>query len=312
MIRRLVLLVLAALVLWPAVAFAQDTNVNEDDDVLIRINGPVNVAADQTHDVLIVISNDTIVDGTITDTLVVIDGTATINGRVDGEVVVISGDLTLGPTAVVEDVNLYDSNIVRDPAATISGDLNESAELTWSWWDSAIFTFAIWIGMTIVVLVAGLVFALLGGRQLLSLSNTARHQIGQSVLTAAVLLIGLPLLALAAFLTVVGIPLGLAIVFLVIPLLWFIGYIIIGSHLGGWMLSRLGQSDGRYSIVWATLLGLLVLQLIGLVPFIGGLIVFLAGLYGSGVLVYHLIRRRGGQPSQAIADTGTAAPLPTS
>jgi hypothetical protein len=305
------LLVLAAILFWPAAALAQNVDPDENDDVLIRINGPVNVAADQTLDTLIVISNDTTIDGVINDTLVVVDGTTTINGRVDGEVVVVSGTLNLGPTAVVEDVNLYDSEMSRDPAATISGDLNENAEVTWSWWDSAIFTFAIWIGMTIVVLVAGLIFALLGGRQLLALSHTARTQIGQSVITALVLLVGLPLLAIAAFVTVVGIPFGLAIIFLVIPLLWFIGYIVIGAHLGGWLLSLLGRADARNSIVWATLLGLLVLQLIGLIPFIGGFIAFLAGLYGAGVLIYHLIRRRGSQPGPALADTGTA-PLVTS
>jgi len=309
MIRRLALLVLTALLLWPVAAYAQDVDIDEDDDVLIRINGPVNVAADQTYDVIIGISNETTVDGVINEALVVINGTATINGRVDGDVVVISGDLILGPSAVVEDVNLYDSDLTRDPAATISGDLNENAEVNWSWWDSAIFTFAIWIGATIVALVAGLIFALLGGRQLLALSTTARTRIGLSIVTAVALLIGLPLLALAAFLTVVGIPLGLVILFLVIPLLWFLGYIVMGAHLGSWLLAQLGRTGSRSSIVWATLLGVLVLQLIGLIPFIGGLIAFLAGLYGAGVLVYHLIMRRGGEPAPAVP--ATTAPLPT-
>jgi hypothetical protein len=299
MFRRLVFLVFAAMLLLPLSAVAQDVDVDEDDDVLIRITGPVSIPADQSIDVVVAINNDAVIDGTITEALIIIDGTATINGRVDGDLVVISGDVTLGPSAVVENVHLYDSEMVRDPAATISGDLNENAEFTWSWWDSAIFTFAIWIGMTIVVLVAGLIFALFGGRQLVALAETARRQIGLSVLTALVLLVGLPLAAIGAFFTVIGIPLGLVILLLVIPLLWFVGYIIIGSYLGMWIRSLMGRTDSRSGVVWSTLIGLLVLQLIGLIPFIGGFVAFLAGLYGSGVLVYHLIRRRGGEPAHA-------------
>ena len=36
-----------------------------------------------------------------------------------------------------------------------------------------------------------------------------------------------------AFLTVVGIPFGLALLFVALPLLWFLGYVVAGTRLGG-------------------------------------------------------------------------------
>jgi hypothetical protein len=308
MIRRLVILFVMIALLWPVAALAQDSSdITEDDDILMRINGPLTIAAGDLVDVLVVINDNATVDGTVDKLVMVINGTATINGTVDGDLVVVSGDLVLGPSAVVDDVHLYDSTITRDPAATVRGDISEDAELNWSWWGSAIFTLWIWVGMTIVVLVAGLLFALFGGRQLRALAETAKSQVAMSILTAVVLMFGLPILGILVLFTVIGIPLGLAIIFVLIPLLWLLGYIIIGAHLGIWLRARMGQTDPRTGLVWATLIGLLILQLIGLIPFIGGLIGFLAGTYGAGVLVLHLIRGRG-KPSDIHTQNGTLTP----
>ncbi len=301
MIRRLVFLLAAIAVLWPATAFAQDSFSNSDDNVLIRINGTVTVAADESLDVLIVIDDDATVDGVITDTLVVMNGTATINGRVDGDLVVVGGDLVLGPTAVVDDVHLYDSSITRDPAATVRGDITEGAEFRWSWWGGAIVSLGIWVGVTIVVLIAGLIFALLGGRQLLALGNTARTEVPMSILAAVVVMIGLPIVAIMVFFTVIGIPLGLAILLMLIPILWLLGYIVAGSLFGTWIRAKMGRTDAIGGIVWATLIGLLILQFVSLIPFIGGFILFLAGTYGAGVLVLHLIRQRGNRAATPVA-----------
>ena len=299
--RRFLWLLMVIALLWPATALAQDATKSSGDNVLIRVNGAVTVAADESLDVLIVINDDATVDGVITDTLVVMSGTATINGRIEGDLVVVSGELVLGPGAVVDDVHLYDSSITRDPAATIRGSLNEDAEFTWSWWGSALVSLGIWVGLTIVVLIAGLVFALLGGRQLLALGHTARTQVPTSILTAVVLMVGLLIVGILVIFTVIGIPLGLTILFVLIPLLWLLGYIVAGSLLGAWVRTKLGSTHGIGGIVWATLIGLLILQIVSLIPFIGGFILFLAGTYGAGVLVLHLIRQRGNRATTPTA-----------
>lgn len=305
MLRRFLFLVFLVAFLVPASAEAQAPFDDSDDTVVIKVNNPVTVAADESLDVLIVINDDATIDGTITESLVVMSGTATINGRVDGDLVVVSGDLILGPNAVVDDVHLYRSSVVRDPAATVRGDLTEEAEFQFSWWGGALVSIGIWVGLTIVVLVAGLLFALLGGRQLLSLGVTARTQVPTSILTAVVLFGGMPILAFLIFFTVIGIPLGLAILLVLIPLLWLLGYIVCGAMLGTWIRARMGSTNALGGIVLATLIGLLVLQCVSLIPFIGGFVLFLAGTYGAGALVLHLIRQRGGTASGSEA----SAPL---
>lgn len=308
MFRRLALLVIAMLLLLPTMAVAQEVRISEDDDVLVRINGPITVAAEQSVDVVVGIDNNVVIDGVVREGLWVIDSNVTVNGRVEGDLVVISGTLLLGPSAVVEDVHLIRSTLVRDPGATITGSLNERAEFfSFSWWDGIVTSALFWIGITLVILVAGLLFAWLGGRQLTALGATARTNWGGSIVAALALLFGLPVLAIGLFFTVIGIPLGLAILFFLIPALWFVGYLVVGTMLGGWIRSYSGGGNGARDVIWAALIGLLVLQVIGLIPFIGGFVVFLAGLLGAGVLVLHLVRRPGAA-EPAIESSAVTAP----
>ena len=54
-------------------------------------------------------------------------------------------------------------------------------------------------------------------------------------------------------------------------------------------------------------LGVVIFQLIGLVPVVGGIVVALAGLFGAGAIVAHAWRRVGAQRAQAdmpLFDTG--------
>jgi hypothetical protein len=118
-------------------------------------------------------------------------------------------------------------------------------------------------------------------------------------------MIGLPILGILVLFTLIGIPLGLAIIFVLIPLLWLLGYIVIGAHVGLWLRARMGQTSPGSGIIWATLIGLLILQVVSLIPFIGGLIGLLAGTYGAGVLVLHLIRGRGNRSDAAVEGTLT-------
>jgi len=138
-------------------------------------------------------------------------------------------------------------------------------------------------------------------RQLLALGHTARTEVPMSILAAVVVMIGLPIVAIMVFFTVIGIPLGLAILLMLIPILWLLGYIVAGSLFGTWIRAKMGRTDAIGGIVWATLIGLLILQFVSLIPVIGGFILFLAGTYGAGVLVLHLIRQRGNRAATPVA-----------
>ncbi len=306
MYRRLALLGLLALLLWPVSVAAQDDSDTDDDDVLIRVNGPITVAQTDSLDVVIGISDQVVVDGTVRDTLLVIDGTATVNGTVESAVVVISGTLNLGPTARVHDVTLVRSEMNRDPAAVIAGDLEESSGNVSFGWGSFVFSLLFWLGMTIVILVAGVLFAVFGGRQLVSAGAVLTGRVGPSIVTALAIWIGLPILAVLAMLTIIGIPLGIAILLFLLPVLWFLGYLAAGTRLGLAIVRTHDPVGARGRLILAAVVGLVLLQLIGLVPFLGGFVVFLAGWIGSGALIYLGFRGWSDRRPADVAPVGPA------
>jgi hypothetical protein len=304
MVRRLAFLALLAALLWPVSVAAQDRATSNDDDVLVRVHGPISVAQGEVIDTVVGVKNDVTVDGTVRKTLLVIDGTATINGRVDKNVVVIRGTLNLGPTATVKDVTLVRSHLNRDPGAMITGNLKERSQ--WGGasfgWGAFIFSLFFWLSMTIVILIAGILFAAFGGRQVVNAAGVLSSKLGASLLTALVLWIGLPILAVMALVTVIGIPLGIAIFVFLMPALWLLGYLAAGTRLGLAMVRTPDPIAARGRLILAAVLGLLIFQLIGLIPVLGGVIVFFVGWAGSGALVYRAYR--------GLSDRGPATAVP--
>ena len=93
----------------------------------------------------------------------------------------------------------------------------------------------------------------------------------------------IPIIAIAAFFTVVGIPLGLVLLLLVLPL-YAISYVTAAFALGRRII--------KGSRILAFLVGLVILGLLTLIPIAGGLIGFLAVVFGLGLLLVTLFRAR--------------------
>jgi len=132
--------------------------------------------------------------------------------------------------------------------------------------------------------IAGLVFAAIGGRQLSRAATVLTGELAYSILGAVATWIALPVLGVFALITVIGIPAGLALLLAVLPLLWLLGYATAGTRLGAALLSLGGGArpvDHPYA---ATALGVIVLQIVLLVPIVGWAVAFLAGIWGSGAL----------------------------
>ena len=277
--RLLLPLVILALFLFPSMALAEGSTTN--DDVLMRINGPITVGANEIAGTVVVISDNADISGIVQHDLVVVDGNATVTGTVEGNITVVSGTLTLQPAArVAGDVNLVSSDMTRATGATIEGSTTRSS-FEWSGWVFLLFSVYLWVSSTIAIIIAGLIFAAVGGRQLTSAGNLIARKTGGTILAAFIIGIGVPILAIVAMLTVLGIPLGIGLLLFLIPALWFFGYLVAGTKLGSVIL-RQDSNDHPYL---AALLGLILLQIIGLIPFLGGFVTFIAGILGTGALV---------------------------
>jgi hypothetical protein len=146
--------------------------------------------------------------------------------------------------------------------------------------------------MTVSVILAGLVFAAFGGRQLTVAARNMTDAVG-SVLGAVFVWIAVPFLAVLAIMTLVGLPFGIGLLVFLLPALWFLGYIVAGARLGGWLVGLAGGETGGRPYL-AVALGLLILQLIVLLPVVGGIVVALAGAWGAGALAITIFRGAGG------------------
>jgi hypothetical protein len=112
-------------------------------------------------------------------------------------------------------------------------------------------------------------------------------------LTGFIVLVCLPVAAIIALVTVIGIPAGL-LALLSWPVLLLLGYVCAGVAVGDMALARL-QPDRAQVLggrIIAAVLALLALSLISRIPVAGGLISLVAMLAGSGAMLLQLWQGR--------------------
>jgi hypothetical protein len=139
--------------------------------------------------------------------------------------------------------------------------------------------------VSVSTLVVGLVLVWLVGRGAAGILEAGRTQVGPAIGWGLLVFFGLPILAVMALVTLVGIPLGLGLL-AALGLLYALGY---GAS--AWVL---GRSLLRPPTAWAVafLVGWGILRVVALVPILGGLVWFAAVVFGLGVLVVAIWRGR--------------------
>lgn len=288
-----------ALLLSPARALAQETA----DDVYVRVNGTVDLTANEDVDVLVAVNSEAQVAGTVRDTLVVVDRTATLSGEVGRDAVVVNGTLRLEPGARVGgDVVLINGELSQAEGAVVAGEVLErsgaaiGAEFSRV---TAWISFVAWLGITLLLVVVALAWAALGGRQLSAIAGLLGARPGVAAGAALVCWIALPVVAVLAFVTVIGIPLGIALLVVVAPLLWVLGYVAAGTRLGFFLDDLRGARPDLDRPFLEAVAGVAVLQLVGLIPVVGGIVVAFAGLFGAGAIVVYAWRQIAATRNQA-------------
>lgn len=292
-------LIALALVLIPASVIAQDGDSGDDDSVIVQVNRPLTLDTGDSVNVVVVVDDDAVIDGEVADALVIISGTATVRGTVDGDIFVYDGALVLEESATVDDVTLIRSDLTRAEGATVTGSLDEEADFTAFGAGFAWISIAFQIAIGIAILVISLVIMAFFGRPI----QRAAALISTQPLPSAVAGLGtwivLFIVAIVALVTIIGIPVSLGIFLFLMPILALMGHIVasywVGSRLGGLMNLQLNP----YLLF---IIGLVVVQLVGIVPFIGGLIVFIVSLLGTGALVLYLWRARQSPVADPVVD----------
>jgi hypothetical protein len=292
------------------VVLAADEELPTTGRVVMAFGGDIAVPAGEQADVVFVANGDADIAGTV-NTLTVIDGNATLRAATVEHVFIISGSLALEDgSTVLGDVRSIESTVTQAEGTEIAGEVKGvDAELIalGAFLGPALLLFA--IGLLVASLVAGLLLVAVGTRQVRAAEQviaTEPLKVFGTGLFAAILI---PILAIAAIVTIVGAPLGLGVLLGALPLLAFVGFLVGGIFLGEELLGTRKEPSAARPYRGA-LLGIFLLQVIGLVPFVGGLATAVASILGLGAILllgWRTVRGTGaGQPT---APTSAPAPI---
>jgi len=136
------------------------------------------------------------------------------------------------------------------------------------------------VGLLMLILTAIVMICLLPGMTHRSSYNfTAK--MGWSLLYGLLILIVMPILSVILMVTIVGLPLGI-IALVMYFILLYVAKIVAALSIGS---AILGRKDQKLSAqIWAALLGLLIVEVVCLIPIVGGLLGFVLMLGGMGAI----------------------------
>ncbi len=293
--RTAAITLLFLLAVLPAGTTAAATS--EDDDRIV-VSGPVQIAKGETAGDVVVLDGPVTVAGRVRGDVFVVSGGLTIRGRVDGDVFTVADRARLAPRARVGgDLGYIDKRPVVPRPARVAGEVKRLDPEKIGAPLGAGVAIGFWIAVSVSTLVLGLLLLLLGPRAADATQEAVRTSLGASIGWGLLLFFGIPILAVLALVTIVGIPLGAGLLLALLPL-YAIGYTT-----AAWLLGRrlVGPPRGR---VVSFIAGLVILRLLALVPFLSSVVWFIATVLGLGALLVATRRARSG----GVAAPGTAPP----
>jgi hypothetical protein len=252
--------------------------------------GPTAVSASNDKRIVKIGSDFTVEAGQKISSVFTIGGQITVNGTVEKSAVAIGGSVVLTKTAIVKgNVVSLGGVIVMARDAEVGGDLTEInssnlyetlATALGSEWEGWSWIFAvISLSIFLVILVLALLIAALLPKPVRIVSEAIRENTFKVILCGILGLVLIAPLALLLTISVVGIALiPLEVIVVVCSVL--LGFIAVGQFIGAKVLRLLKRPDP--GIVRETFWGLVILWLIGWIPYIGWMVKAIAIVIGLG------------------------------
>jgi cytoskeletal protein CcmA (bactofilin family) len=263
-------------------AVAQD---REDKNDLIVLTGQAHVLEGETFDTVVILDGPATIEGTVTHSVVAFNGPVTISGSVAEEVVAFNGTITVQSGATVGGDLVSRTDPVVEEGAVVEGEIGRDPGRLFRDPFPFIGRLASWLAVSVSILLLGVLLLALAPRAADAVDAAWRTAVGPSVGWGLVLLIGLPILAILAFITLVGIPFGVGLA-LGLFLIYSLGYTA-----GAWVLGRALLKPPTSRFV-AFLVGLVILRAVALVPILAGIVGTIATLVGLGAIAVALWRAR--------------------
>lgn len=250
----------------------------ESEDAIVVASGAVTVERGETVNGVFVASGDTRIAGEVDGDVVVLDGDVLVSGRIDGDLFTAAGTARLLPSAeVTGDVQYGDEHPLVATDARVHGDVTKQ-----DWPDvgglvSWVGGFLVWLAVSLSMLVLGALLLLIAPRAADALEARSREKAGPTIAIGIAILIVLPLAAVLAAITLLGLPLAFGIGLALLPL-GAVAYLASAYALGRRILEPPRQR------LLALLAGLAILRLAALVPILGLLVGLAALVFGLGLI----------------------------
>jgi len=276
-----------------APALAQEAERDEQ----IVLTGRVVVAENETVGDVVIFNGPATIDGTVRGDVLVFNGDLAISGTVTGDVASFNGDVALADGARVGGDLVTQSRPDIASGATVEGDrrrVNAELALGRIGWISR---FAVWVAISVSTLVFGLLLVAFAPRAAEAAAAAAVRGVGRSIIWGLLLFFGIPIVSVIALMTLVGIPFGLGML-LALALIYTLGYTASSFALGRALVKPPTSPFLAFLAGWG------IVRVVSLVPFLGGLVGFVAVVYGLGILAV------AARPKAEVAVAAVPAPPP--
>jgi hypothetical protein len=261
-------------------AAAQD---REEKNDLVVLTGNARVLEGETVDTVVIFDGPATIEGTVTHSVVAFNGPVTISGSVTEEVVAFNGTITVRSGATVAGDLVSRSDPVIEEGAVVEGEIGRDPGRLFRDPFPFLGRVAAWLAVSVSILLLGVLLLALAPSAADAVDAAWRTAMGPSIGWGLALLIGLPLVAILAFVTLVGIPFGFGLA-LALFLIYALGY-----SAGTWVLGRslLKPPASRFL---AFLVGLAILRAVALVPIVAGIVGTIVTLAGLGTIAVAMWR----------------------
>jgi len=277
---------IAAVLLVALAPAAWAANTETDPPEQVVLSGDVVVPRGTTAGEIVVFHGSAVVLGVADGDVVVLDGPIVVAGQVRGDVVALGGDVRLRSSAQVAGSVIASGEVLRAEGASVGGRVRQGVQVSLSASVGALGDLLAPIAIAASVLLAGLLLLLIAPRGAERVAHAARSAPFTSAGWGIALAVLIPLGAVAASATILGIPLGLASL-LALGLLWFVGL-----AWTTWIVGRLVIHEPRSRLL-ALGTGWAIVAALGLVPVVNVACWTLGSLFGLGAAAVAVWRARG-------------------
>ena len=236
---------------------------------------------------LLAAGGDISIRGTIKQEAMIAAGNVTVTGSIKGNVQAATGQMSVHEGAMIGGnlhVTTRDTADVRIVPGTVLGKTQISLEASEAAKRFAGLTEgAVWFKILFLLslIATTLLLAFLFPAQLAETGLTVLDRPGASALWGLLVLLVAPLVMIILFITIVGAPLGLFLLFLY---LWYIylSQLVLGAALGLRMLGSEGKRGWR--LFGTIALGVLIVQIVTFIPYVKTLVIIAGMIFGLGAL----------------------------